>query len=66
MIENNAIYSAPRPWFLVDKSGDIHPFVEIRSAGRVSPIAYKYAPAPHEVHDFAHIVDCVNLMEAGK
>jgi hypothetical protein len=57
-----ASYAAPRPWTLIDESNSAHPFVEIRSLGRISPIAYKYAPMPHEVQDFAHIVDCVNAI----
>ncbi len=58
----SADFSAPRPWRLVDESMNAHPSVSIVSDGREKgrPIAYKYAPMPHEVHDFAHIVDCVN------
>ncbi len=58
----SADFSAPRPWALVDNSASDHPHIAIASDGRNegSFVAYKYAPAPHEVHDFAHIVDCVN------
>ena len=52
--------SAPKPWRLDDKSSDAHPYVAILSAGRVEPIAYRYAPMLHNVADFQHIVDCVN------
>lgn len=55
-----AEYAAPRPWTLDDQSKALHPFVAIRSAGRGSAIAYKYAPLPSEVADFSYIVDCVN------
>jgi hypothetical protein len=60
----SAQLSAPRPWRLVDESMAVHPFVSIVSHGREQAIAYKYAPMPHEVHDFAHIVDCVNKGDA--
>lgn len=54
--------SAPRPWLLIDESMKAHPSVSIGSPGRESPVAFKYAPLPHEVADFAHMVDCVNAM----
>lgn len=58
--------AAPRPWALVDHSKEPHPFVAIESAGR-NPgeyVVYRYAPLPHNVADFALIVEVVNANAA--